>query len=163
MPGSIVNLGVLMRATYRVLAYLMAVEVVIQAAAIAFAVFGLSKWIDDGGVLDKATQESQSESFTGVVGFAVHGINGQIVVPLIALLLLIVSFFAKVPRGVMLAGVVFLLVVIQVLLGIFGSSVPFLGLLHGLNAMLLFGVAVSAAIAAGRGVPTPASPARAAA
>ena len=34
-----------------------------------------------------------------------HGINGEMVFPLLALLLLIVSFFAKVPRGVHWAGV----------------------------------------------------------
>ena len=43
-----------MRATYRVLAYLLALEVVVQAAAIAWAVFGLTAWIEGGGVLDKA-------------------------------------------------------------------------------------------------------------
>ena len=44
------------------------------------------------------------------------------------------------------------LVVLQVLLGLFGHAVPLLGALHGLNALLLFGVAVMAAMAA-RGVP----------
>jgi hypothetical protein len=41
-----------MRTTYRVLAYLVALEVAVQAAAIAFAVFGLGLWIEDGGTLD---------------------------------------------------------------------------------------------------------------
>ena len=51
-----------MRTTYRVLAYLLAVEVMVQAAAIAYAIFGLGKYIDDGAVVDKATQESESPS-----------------------------------------------------------------------------------------------------
>ena len=55
-----------MRATYRVLAYLLALEVVVQAAAIAWAVFGLSTWIEDGGVLDKAGMESEGTAFDGV-------------------------------------------------------------------------------------------------
>ena len=74
-----------MRVAYRVLAYLLALEVVVQAAAIAWAVFGLSTWIEDGGVLDKAGMESDSTVFDGVLGFAIHGINGQMIVPAIAL------------------------------------------------------------------------------
>ena len=43
-----------MRNVYRVLAYLLAVEVVVQAMAIAYAIAGLGKWVeDDGGVLNK--------------------------------------------------------------------------------------------------------------
>ena len=73
-----------MRIAYRVVAYLVALEVVIQAAAIAFAVFGLAKWIQDGGVMDKATVESGSAQFTGLIGFPVHGINGQKIIPALA-------------------------------------------------------------------------------
>jgi hypothetical protein len=98
-----------MRTAYHVLAYLIALEVVIQAAVISFAVFGLSKWITGGGVLDKATLESHSAEFTGVIGFAIHGFNGQNIVPILGILLLLVSFFAKVPRGIMWAGLVLLL------------------------------------------------------
>lgn len=43
--------------------------------------------------------ESDSVGFTGVVGFMIHGTNWQFIVPLIGLLLLLVSFFAKVPRA----------------------------------------------------------------
>jgi hypothetical protein len=62
-----------------------------------------------------------------------------------AVLLLIVSFFAKVPRGVALAGGVVGLTALQVLLGMFGHGIPALGLLHGVNALALFTVAVIAA------------------
>jgi len=133
------------KSTYRVLAYVVAVEVMVQAAAIAFAVFGLGKYIDDGATVDKAMFEDESVSFTGVVGFMIHGINGQMVIPLLALILLIVSFFAKVPGGAKWAGAIVGLVVIQVLLGIFGHETPWLGPLHGINALILFSVAVTAA------------------
>jgi hypothetical protein len=132
-----------MKSVYRALAYLVALEVVIQAAAIAFALAGLGKWISEGGVLDAATMESESTDFTGVVGFMIHGINGQMIVPLIALLLLISSFFAKIPGGVMWAGLVLATVVVQVLLGI--SRVPVLVLVHGIVAFVLFTFAVIAA------------------
>jgi hypothetical protein len=134
-----------MKSVYRALAYLVALEVVIQAAAIAFALAGLGKWISEGGVLDAAAMESESTDFTGVVGFMIHGINGQMIVPLIALLLLISSFFAKIPGGVLWAGLVLLTVVVQVLLGIFGRGMPVLGMVHGAVAFVLFVFAVIAA------------------
>ncbi|HEX6517282.1 MAG TPA: hypothetical protein VF049_17085 [Nocardioidaceae bacterium] len=140
-----------MRTTYRVLAYLVALEVAVQAAAIAFAVFGLGKWIEDGGTLDKATMESEDSAVTGAVGFMVHGINGQLLIPLLAILLLLVSFFAKVPGGVKWAGFVLLAVVVQVLLGMFAHGAPSLGMLHGLNALVLFGVALRAGMLARSG------------
>jgi hypothetical protein len=134
-----------MKSVYRVLAYLVALEVIVQAAAIAFAMFGLVKWIDEGGVLDAAGIESGSVEFTGVLGFPIHAINGQMVIPLIALLLVISAFFAKVPGGVLWAGLVLLTVVVQVLLGIFAHGAPELGLLHGVVAIALFTFAVIAA------------------
>lgn len=135
-----------MRSVYRVLAYLMALEVVIQAAAIAFALAGLGAWIQQGGVLDAAAMESETTEFTGVAGFMVHGINGQMIIPLIALLLLISSFFARIPGGVLWAGLVLLTVVVQVLLGIFSrGGEPVLGLVHGAVAFVLFSFAVIAA------------------
>jgi hypothetical protein len=140
-----------MRSAYRVLAFVIAAEVAVQAVAIVYAVAGLGKWVDDGGVLDKAVMESDASPFPEVVGFMIHGINGQMVIPLLALVLLVVSFFAKVQGGVLWAGAVLGLVVLQVLLGIFGHGIPALGGLHGLNAMVLFGVAVSAGIRARAG------------
>jgi hypothetical protein len=134
-----------MRSAYRVLAYLIALEVVVQAAAVAFAIAGLGKWIMEGGVLDAAAMESESSGFTEEVGFMIHAINGQMIVPLIALLLLISSFFAKIPGGVLWAGLVLATVVVQVLLGIFGHGTPMLGLVHGIVAFVLFTLAVIAA------------------
>lgn len=136
-----------MRTAYRIFAYLMALEVVVQAAAIAFAMFGLGQWIQEGGVLDKAAMESEgAPPFAGVYGFMVHGMNGTLLVPLIALLLLAVSLFVKVPRAVAYAGVVVGCVALQVVLGTLAHSVPALGMLHGAIALVL----LVAAIMAGR-------------
>lgn len=130
-----------MKSAYKVLAYLVAIEVVVQAMAMVYAIAGLGKWVDDGGVLDKAAMENEDLSFTGSVGFMIHGINGMMLIPLIALLLLISSFFARIPGGVKWAGLVLLLVVLQATLGIVGHAVPAVGALHGLNALLLFSTA----------------------
>ena len=130
-----------MRSAYRVIAYLIALGVVVQAASMVYAVAGLGIWVDGGGVLDKEAFESEDLEFTGVGGFMVHGLNGMMVIPALALILLIVSFFAKVPGGVQWAGLVLLTVVVQVGLGLFGHENAIFGLLHGINALLLFSLA----------------------
>jgi len=148
-----------MRSAYRWLAAIIAVEVAVQAAAIAFAAFGLFKWIEDGGVLNKQVIESdQNAGFSGEAGFMIHGINGQMIIPLLAIILLVVSFFAKVPGGVKWAGYVLLAVVVQVLLGMFAHGAPGLGALHGINALILFTVAIVASRKARAVVTSPAEP-----
>lgn len=139
-----------MRVVYRVLAFIIAVEVAIQAAVMVFAIAGLGIWVQDGGVLDKATMESEEPAFPEGIGFFLHAMNGMYLIPLLALLLLIASFFAKVHRGVAYALLVLGLVVLQIFLGIFGHEAAFFGLLHGLNALLLFAIAFRAGIRAGR-------------
>jgi hypothetical protein len=134
-----------MRTAYKVLAYIVAAEVALQAMFMVYGDAGLGKWIDGGGVLDTAVMESGGSPFPEVVGFILHGMNGMLVIPAVALALLIVSFFAGVPGGVKWAGVVLGLVVLQVTLGLLGHSVPMLGALHGLNALGLFTTAAYAA------------------
>jgi heme A synthase len=135
-----------MKTAYRVFGYIIAALVVVQAAAVAYGFFGLDKWVDEGGTLDKAALESNTTSFTGDVGLAVHGIFGAFVIPLIALVFIIVALFAKIPGGVKWAVITFATVVVQAVLGFAAHSVPLLGLLHGIVALLLFGVAVTAAM-----------------
>jgi hypothetical protein len=103
-------------------------------------------------VLDKSVMESEAGAFPEETGFMVHGINGQMIVPVLAVALLVVAFFARLPRGVALAGGVVGLVALQVVLGMLGHGVPALGLLHGANALLLFAVAAMAAHRASRPV-----------
>jgi hypothetical protein len=137
-----------MKSTYRVLAYLVAAEVAVQAAALAFFIAGLGLWVEGGGVLDKSVMESEGTPFPEIAGIIVHGMNGTIVIPVLALALLVVSFFARFPRAVTWAAAVLGLVVVQVALGMLGHSSAALGGLHGLNAILLF----AAAAVAGRRV-----------
>lgn len=135
-----------MKATYRVLAILVAVGVVLQAATIAFAWFDVIAAIDGG------------QAFTGEddgnAGHAMHGIFGMTLIPLIALALLIVSFFAKIPGGIKWAGIVFGVTLLQVVLAIVAFSAPIIGALHGINALVLAIVAGKAAAVAGSGATT---------
>ena len=148
-----------MRTAYKVLAYLVAAEVAIQAVVMVWGIAGLGKWVDGGGVLDKAVFEEAMGSggmpFPEFAGLLVHGLNGMFVIPLIALLLLIVSFFTKVRGAIKWAVIVFVLVVAQGQIGYLGHEFPFAGALHGLNALALFG----AALYTGRRLRTAAAPA----
>lgn len=126
-----------MRSTYRVLAGLIALSVVLQASFIAGAWFGVIKDLDDGAVLDK--------NYDGNLGHIMHSVFGQGVIPLLAIALLVISFFAKVPSGVKWALIVFGDVVLQFLLAFISFGVPAIGALHGINALALFSLAVLAA------------------
>lgn len=142
-----------MKSVYRALAYLIALEVMIQAALMAFAIAGLGIWVDEGGVFDKANAEAMFEgdlTFTGVAGMMFHGLNGMMVISALALIFLIFSFFAKVPGGSKWAAFVLLAVVVQVTLGLSGHSNPYFGMLHGFNALILFSVAVMAGMRVSR-------------
>jgi hypothetical protein len=145
-----------MRSAYRILAYVVCVEVVIQAAAIAWAFAGLGHWVAGGGVLDSAAMESDDIAFPGLVGLITHGINGSIIIPVIALALFIVSFFAKVPGGIKWGSIVFGLVVVQTQLGYLAHDVPAIGGVHGFNALLIFTSALIAARRAKAPAPAPA-------
>ncbi len=134
-----------MRLVYRILAYIIAVEVAIQAAVMVWAIAGLYIWVDGGGVLDSAVLESEeAPPFDEAAGFMIHGINGMMVMPALALILLIVSFFAKVKGGIVRALVLLVLVVLQVFLGLWGHEAAIFGLLHGLNGFLVYGLAFMA-------------------
>lgn len=148
-----------MKNVYRVLAYLVAAAVVFQAAAIAYAVFALGAWVQAGGTLDKASMENGGVGGEG--GFSAHG-TGAIAVAVLALALLVVSFFAHVLGGVKWALVVFGLVVLQWVLGLVSFGVPGLGVLHAANALAIFAVAVMAGMRAGRSLPATAEAQRSA-
>jgi hypothetical protein len=140
-----------MRLTYLILARIIAILVVIQAMTMVFAVSGFFNWIDDGNTADKSVLESWQDNppdFVGSLGFLIHGVSGMNAIPALALLLLIVSFFAKVARGIVFALVVVLSTALQIFMGIAAHSNPALGLIHGFNAFILFGAALAAAQAA---------------
>jgi hypothetical protein len=136
-----------MKSVYRALAGLIAIGVVIQAMSVALAWFTALKDIDGGLVLDENSERN--------LGHNLHSIFGLGIIPLLALLLLIVSFFAHVNGGVKWALIVFGLVILQVVLAIVSFGAPAIGALHGLNAFLLLG---AASMAARRAAPAPAVP-----
>ena len=134
-----------MRAAYRVLATLVALGVLVQAAAIAYAWFVVINQLDGGEVL---TGDSARN-----LGHDLHGTVGMMIIPVIALALLVVSFFARIPGGVRLAAIVFGLVVLQVVLAFVSFGAPVVGALHGANAIALLGASIATARRAGETAP----------
>jgi hypothetical protein len=122
-----------MRQTYRVLAISIALGVVVQAASVALGWFLTLKDLDDGQVLDK--------DFDYNAGQIVHSIFGLMVIPLLAIILFVISFFAKIDSGVKWAGYVLLAVILQIALAFIAFGVPAVGALHGINAFVVAGLA----------------------
>jgi heme A synthase len=133
-----------MKTVYRVLAYVIAALVAVQAAAIGYGVFAQLHWIEGGGTLDGAALESGAP---GTGAFIFHALNGAVFL-LLALALLIVSFFAKIPQGVRWAVIVLVATVLQIALGTLSRLLAAIGAVHGAVALVLFGVAVMAAMRA---------------
>jgi hypothetical protein len=124
-----------MRNVYRIVGMLIAIAVVLQVASIALAGFTIAKDADDGTSIG-ADYSNFGQSY--------HSIAGS-VIGLLALVFLIVSFLTDVPRGRVLAGIVVALVVVQFLLAVVSFGVPALGVLHGINGLVIAGVASAAA------------------
>jgi heme A synthase len=142
-----------MRRTYVVLAGLIAGLVVVQAAAIALGFGGLAHHVAEGGTFDKTMMESHESAFTGDIGFPIHSLNGGLVIPLVAIALFAVAFFARFHHAVRRAGLVLVLVVVQVMLGYSIVDLPYAGAVHGANALALFATTLLAARAARRAAP----------
>jgi len=137
-----------MRKAHQVLAGLLAAMVVVQAMAIAYAMAGLGHWVDeDGGVLNKKVLDSWDKhppSWRGSGGFALHGIDGVMIIPVVTIVFLVVSLLAakQVAGAGRRAAVLFAMVALQVVLGLSASSVVVLAPLHALNGMGIFAMAI---------------------
>lgn len=137
-----------MRQTYRVVASLIALGVIVQAAAIAFGWFQVITDVESGAVLDENAELN--------AGHIIHGLNGMYVMPLLGLVLLGVSFAAarSVPGARKWGGIVFGLIILQVVLAFAAFIVaPLIGALHGINALLVFAAAARAAMLTRAAVP----------
>ncbi|WP_407709848.1 hypothetical protein ACJJV6_02380 [Arthrobacter nitrophenolicus] len=134
-----------MRRFYSAVAWIIAGCVAVQAASIAFGLGGMAHYIQEGGVIDKALVESGEATFTGDLGFPIHGIVGGMVIPFAAVVLLLVAFFVKVRGARLWAAIVLGVVALQTTLGYSITDMPYLGLVHGANALAVFLAAVYAA------------------
>ena len=127
----------MMGKAYSILADGIAAAVALQAALIGFAAFGLMNDLDGGEVLD--------HTYGGNAGWNLHAVVGDVLIPLMAIALVIVAVLARLPGGVRWAAAVLGVVVLQVVLAGIAHAAAVVGLLHGLNALVLFTVALIAA------------------
>ena len=140
-----------MRKVFSGIAWLIAGLVVVQAAAIALGFGGMRHFVDGGGVVDKGLTESRTlGNFAGEIGFPIHGIVGGVLIPVAAIALLVVSWFTKLRGASWWAAGLFVLILLQGMVGYSIKDLPYLGVLHGANALAVFVVAVVCARRAAR-------------
>lgn len=120
---------------YKTVAQLIGLGVLLQAAFVAAAWFQTLNEVDDGLTITK--------DYDGNTGHLLHGIVGMTVLPLLGLILFVLAFLVKLPQSVKWAGLTFLAIVVQVLLAFISFGVPIIGALHGLNAFVVFGLALN--------------------
>jgi hypothetical protein len=124
-----------MRTAYRVVATAILIGVALQVASIAFGLFGIEADAEDGATIDRAYDN---------FGLSWHAIAGT-VIGILALVLLILSFFTRIERGRTLAAGLVGLVLVQFVLATVAFGLPAIGALHGLNGLVIAGVAEAAA------------------
>jgi hypothetical protein len=134
-----------MRKAYNALGWVSAGLVMVQAALIAWGVGGENRFIENGGVMDKALAEAANGAgerpYPEMIAFELHSLNG-ILMPVLALILVGISFGTGLPRARRNAGILFGLIFVQHALGMAIIDLPMIGLAHGLNALLVFAAAM---------------------
>jgi len=117
-----------MRSVYRYLAALLFVAVVVQVGLAGYGAFDSIHAADKHPVTKKTIEH----------GFNAHGILGTIIA-VAMLLLLIVALAGRLgSRRIKLAAGLFALGVLQLVIGVVSTSVPWIGFLHTVNALAIF-------------------------
>jgi hypothetical protein len=128
-----------MNSAFRIWASLVSLAIVVQVGLAGYGAFHAVDVSDDKGAITKKGVEH---------GFNAHAALGYVIL-LAALVLLILAFFARRdPAGAARpkwAGILFGLLIVQVLFAWLGGAVAGLGVLHGMNALAVAGVAGSLA------------------
>jgi hypothetical protein len=130
-----------MKTTYRIVAYLICLGVVLQAASIAFGFFGIGRWVVAGNTLDRHTFLDNSSQLGGYAGLAFHYVVGQAIMPLLGLILLICSFFTRSRSALIWAVAVMVGIIVQILLGLAAFHGVAAGAAHGFLAVAIFAIA----------------------
>ena len=128
-----------MNAAFRIWASLVSLAIIVQVGLAGYGAFQAVDVSDDKGAISK----------NGVSdGFNAHAALGYVIL-IAALVLLILAFLARrqSPGGARpkWAGILLVLLVVQILLAGLGGAVAWLGVLHGMNALAVAGVAGSLA------------------
>ncbi|MFL4474626.1 hypothetical protein ACIPVK_11570 [Paeniglutamicibacter sp. MACA_103] len=119
-----------MRTAYKVVAHIIAAAVVVQAALIAWSMFGLIPDLQNGVVPAERPWTAE-----------MHGTIGMMVIPLLVLALVVIALLAH--AGLKWALWLLLAVAVQITLAFvaFLATLPWVGALHGVNAFAIIALA----------------------
>ena len=117
-----------MRTAYKVVAHIIAAAVVLQAALIAWAMFGLIPSLRSG-ILPEGPP----------VAAIMHGMIGMYAAPVLVLALLVIALLAH--AGLKWALWLLLAVAVQITLAFVAFDAAWVGLLHGANAFAIIALA----------------------
>ena len=128
-----------MNAAFRIWASLVSLAVIVQVGLAAYGGFHAVDVSDDKGAITKHGVED---------GFNAHAALGYVILLAVLVLMLLAYFARSGPGGgarPKWAGILLVLLIVQVLLAWLGGAVAGLGVLHGMNALAVAGVAGSLA------------------
>ena len=138
---------------FRIWSSVVSLAIIVQVGLAAYGGFHAVDESDDKGTIGKNAVSN---------GFDAHSVLGYVI--LIAAIILLMLAFASRRQGgahrVRWSALIVGLIVVQVLLAAAGDAVPWLGILHGMNALAIAGFAGSLAgreWAAYRGAARPAA------
>lgn len=117
-----------MRTAYKVVAHLIALFVVVQAAVVAWSMFEAISFLQRDIMLEGPP-----------MGAILHGNIGMYVVPVLALALVATALFAH--AGLKWALLTLLAVAIQIGVAFAAFGAPWMGMLHGINAFAILALA----------------------
>lgn len=130
-----------MRTAFRVVAWVIAGAVMVQAAVMVFAIAGLFHYVSAGGVV---SAESEPDAFPEGVGVAIHIMLANYLFPLLGLAIVAAAAFTKRTKAIWTGVILLVLILLEWYLGVAGYSAPFAGALHGINGLVIFGLALLA-------------------
>jgi hypothetical protein len=116
------------RAAFRYLTAVLFVAIVIQVALAAFGAFDAVHKSKHAPVAHKTIDN----------GFGPHALFGYIIIILMLVLLIVAAAGRLGPTPIRLAGGLLLAGIIQAILGVISENAPGVGVLHGMNALLIF-------------------------
>src|SRR5271165_6622141 len=113
---------------FRWLSAILVVLVVVQVGLAAFGAFDAVHKADKVAITKKTIEN----------GFTAHAGVGTLIVILMLVLLIVAAAGRLGPALVKFSCGIFALEVLQLLLGLVSTSAPVVGILHGINALLIF-------------------------
>lgn len=125
-----------MKLSYRILAWILCILVMLQAASHAWFSAAAAKFLSEGGTLDLSN--TTELPFTGVIGVIIHSMSGMYLFPLVVVVMIVVGYLTRTPRAAGIAVVIAVLIAVQITLGLTAPAIPALAFLHGFNALLIF-------------------------